>query len=217
MKHDKIDLFCNRSYRTGLIKKLKSRRYVKIRAVRFTRQKRRSVDIVAGSAFCFEEKTRKLLETADRASGRTAYFDGNTSQSRHMATAVHAAGSARLFGLSHSLAYAQGGAGVFYCRVQLAALGSSSGSCVRSSVDAFSPARQLKCSELVLSILAECRVFGNSSKITLRFRRNPSASRSRAFTLKTVRRQNLACVQMALISKPAFDLPVFTSKTIDKR
>ncbi len=81
----------------------------------------------------------------------------------------------------------------------------------------FSLPRQLKFSELVSSILAECRVFGNSSKITLRFRRNPSASRSRAFTLKTVRRQNLACVQMALISKPAFDLPVFTSKTIDKR
>ena len=124
MEHDKIDLFCNRSYRTGLIKR--ARRYVKIRAVRFTRQKRRSVDIVAGSAFCFEEKTRKLLETADRASGRTAYFDGNTSQSRRMATAVHAAGSARLFGLSHSLASAQGMrrlmfalAGVFYCRARL--------------------------------------------------------------------------------------------------
>ena len=58
MKHNKIDLFCNRSYRTGRIKKLKSRRYVKIRAVRFTRQKRRSVDIVAGSRSCFEEKKR---------------------------------------------------------------------------------------------------------------------------------------------------------------
>ncbi len=45
MKHDKI-------------KRLKSRRYVKIRDVRCTRQKRRSVDIVAGSASCFEEKKR---------------------------------------------------------------------------------------------------------------------------------------------------------------
>ena len=99
----------------------------------------------------------------------------------------------------------------------IAALGSSAGSCVCSSIGSFTPDRQLKCSELVSSILAECRVFGNSSKITLRFRRNPSTSRSRAFMLKTVRRQNLACVQMALISKPAFDLSVFTSKTIDKR
>ena len=138
---------------------------------------------------------------------------------------------------SYALASAQGGAvrrlmfalaGVFYScggfntptlasELLIAALGSSAGSCGRSSAGAFSPARQLQCSELVLSILAECRVFGNSSKITLRFRRNPSASRSRAFTLKTVRRQNLACVQMALISKPAFGLSVFTSKTIDKR
>ncbi len=56
MEHDKI-------------KRLKSRRYAKSRAVRFSRQKRRSVDIVAGSVSCFEEKTRKLLETADRACG----------------------------------------------------------------------------------------------------------------------------------------------------
>ena len=155
MKHEKI-------------KRLKSRRCVKIRAVRFTRQKRRSVDIVAGSAFCFEEKNAQLACPL-RSCGGTAYFDGNSSQSRRIATAVHAAGSARLFVLSRppSLPCIRAGGrragscshgpAFFYCHVPPAAFGSSAGSCGRSSVGAFTPARQLKCSELVSSILCALR------------------------------------------------------------
>ena len=73
-----------------------------------------------------------------------------------MATVVHAAGSARLFGLSHSLAYAQGGDVFYSCGgfntptlasgVLIAALGSSAGSC--------KSARQLKCSEQIASMFA---------------------------------------------------------------
>ena len=136
MKHDKIDLFCNRSYRTGLIKR--ARRYVKIRAVRFTRQKRRSVDIVAGSRSCFEERkrTRRLKHQIARAG------------KRHISTGMIANAAARLrpfmplvaHGFSFCLAplhprrgaarrFMFAWAGVFYCRIRSAALGFSAGSC----------------------------------------------------------------------------------------
>ena len=76
--------------------------------MRCTRQKRRSVDIVAGSLSCFEERKRARRLTPQIVRG-TAYLDGNSSKRRRMATAVHAAGSARLFVLSCTLASAQGG------------------------------------------------------------------------------------------------------------
>ena len=163
MKHDKIDLFCNRSYRTGLIKRLKSRRYVKIRAVRFTRQKRRSVDIGVGSVSCFEERkrARRLKQQIVRAGERHISTGIIANASRRMATVFHAAGSARLFGLSHSLAYAQGGGAPVHVRMgrrfllpRSAHPPALAGS---SFVGAFSPARQLNCSELVLSILCALR------------------------------------------------------------
>ena len=111
--------------------------------MRCTRQKRRSVGIVAGSAFYFEERkrARRLKQQIVRA-GKRHISTGIIAKRRRMATVFHAAGSARLFVLSctHlSLPCIRAGDDVFYLcgrfntptlasELLIAALGSSAGS-----------------------------------------------------------------------------------------
>ena len=128
--------------------------------------KRCSVGIVAGFLSCFEarKRARRLKQQIVRAG------------ERHISTGIVAKAAAWLqpfmplvargFSFCLTPLHTRRGAarrfmfawaGVFYSCVPLAALSSSAGSCSRSSVAAFSPARQLPFSEQVLSILRALR------------------------------------------------------------
>ena len=138
--------------------------------------KRRSVDIVAGSRSGFEEKKRASRLTPQVPAGE-----------RHISTGILAKAAAWLqpfmplvargFSFCLTPLHTRRGAarrfmfawaGVFYSCVPLAALSSSAGSCSRSSVAAFSPARQLPFSEQVLSILRALR--GGTAALHQKFR-----------------------------------------------
>ena len=136
--------------------------------MRCTRQKRRSVGIFAGSRSCFEERkrARRLKHQSVRAGKRhisTGIVANAAAWLQSFMPLVAHGFSFWLARSSHSLAYAQrmrrlifALAGVFYSCVPPAALRSSAGTCGRSSIGAFSPARQLKCLEQGSSILWLC-------------------------------------------------------------